>query len=105
LIDIAKLKTEASMWGKFKKYMDKQKAKAPKVQTPKLSPAVRFLTESDRFHKEMVNLAWQDWTGEEKADLENRMRDLKQGAEDILRGLGVAIDEEATEQERGSNLA
>jgi len=43
-----------------------------------------------------VNLAWQDWSEDEKADLANCMRDLRQGTDELLQALGGTVEEGET---------
>jgi len=93
LMDIAKLKSEQAMLNKFKKYMAKGNKPATTDRPPQLSKAAAFIGRSNNLHEEIVNLAWQDWTDEEKEDLANRMRDLHQGADDLLQAMGEPVDE------------
>jgi ParB family chromosome partitioning protein len=93
LMDLAKLKTEQAIRNKFKKYMDKGNKPAVTNRPPQLSKAAAFIGRSNNFHEEIVNLAWQDWTDEEKEDLTNCMRDLRRGTDDLLQAVGGTGDE------------
>jgi len=95
-MNIAQLKSEQAMRNKFKKYMDKENKPAVTDRPPQLSKAAAFIGRTNNFHEEIVNLAWQDWSEDEKADLSNCMRDLRRGTDDLLQALGGTGDEGET---------
>ncbi|MEI6314568.1 MAG: ParB/RepB/Spo0J family partition protein [Syntrophus sp. (in: bacteria)] len=106
LMNIAQLKSEQAMRNKFKKYMDKENKPVVTDRPPQLSKAAAFIGRTNNFHEEIVNLAWQDWSEDEKADLANCMRDLRRGTDDLLQALGGTDNEgESSPTTNRPNLA
>jgi ParB family transcriptional regulator, chromosome partitioning protein len=90
LMEVAQAKTEKGMRTRFQKYIDKaQKESAPQAaRPPRLSKIAALIRETDHLHNELINLAWQNLVEEERQDLAAVLRDLRQGADDILQAMG-----------------
>ena len=87
LLTVAKLKTEQAMREKVTKYLDRLNKT---VRPVRVSKTALLLNRLESLQAELTDLAWQDWTDAEKQDLTNRLRNLRQGADDLLQALAPA---------------
>jgi len=105
LLDVAQMKTEASMRRKFQSYMDQAaKAGQTSVQKPKVSTQRALITKTDNLTGALDGLPWQEWSEDDRNDLANALAGIRNKAGEILADMNWNM-EEAEPTQPGGGLA
>ena len=106
LLEVAKMKTEASMRRKFKNLMAKaDKAWKQVVRKEALSKQRAIIEKLDGIVGELDGLPWRDWSEDDRNDLTGSMAGVRSMTSDMLTDMNWTPPEGETEQPPSSELA
>ncbi|HOD99408.1 MAG TPA: ParB/RepB/Spo0J family partition protein [Syntrophales bacterium] len=105
LLDVVKMKTEKSMRRKFEGLMARGGQKASQaVRKEKVTKQRAFLNRTDALTSEIASLPWSEWSEDDRIDLANALRGLRQSAGALLTAMDEPRDAEEEEQERPASM-
>ena len=102
LLDVAQMKTEASMRRKFQIYMNQAaKAGQTSVQKPKVSKQRALIAKTDNLTGELDGLPWREWSEDDRNDLANALAGIRSKAGELLVDMNLPPEEEEPAQSGG----